>query len=241
MSKNQDRLPREFEGPEVLGELLAASGCELTVEEVVDEFECAVEEGTPGHEIIGLLWELEPAFESPTAARRTFSNLFGLWDRVAAGAVADLIQLPELAAAGPISPAHAEHAWRAFDRLSDRDQASARDQFDNGQDAVVAFVMEHLGSASEAALSTALELAFETWWIIHRLREATGRTDRTELTALLEAETPPAEPEPALAGLTVVSLWERAADDETPLPEDEIPLIESVIRAVRIALIPTGH
>ena len=175
MTEASNRLQRRFDGPEVLSQLLADSGCELTLDEVIDEFECAVAEGTPGHEVISLLWERKPRFPAPAVARRTFSNLFGLWDRVAAGAVADLVQLPELEPNGPITAAHADRAWREYDTFSARDQARARDRFDNAQSEVVAFLTARLTQASAVAMEAALELAFETWWISQSVRAKSRR------------------------------------------------------------------
>jgi hypothetical protein len=241
MTQPNNRLQRHFEGPEVLGGLLADSGCELTLDEVIDEFECAVEEGTPGHEVVSLLWEREPRFPTPAAARRTFSNLFGLWDQVATGAIADLVQLPELAAKGPITAAHADRAWREYDAMSARDQTRARDRFDNAHSEVVAFLTGRLAQASAVAMEAALELAFETWWISQKVRAHPRLASYAELVDIVERETPEPEPEPALAGLVTVSLWERAAEDEAPLSEDEIPVVEAVIHAVRVALSPVGR
>ena len=46
------RLKREFEGEEVLTTLLQDSQCDFTFDEVVEEFECGIEEGSQAGEIV---------------------------------------------------------------------------------------------------------------------------------------------------------------------------------------------
>jgi hypothetical protein len=241
-SKGADaRLPRKYEGPGVLGELLTASGCELTVDEVVEEFQAAVEEGSTAPDVIPLLWELEPAFGSPDQARRTFSNLFGLWDAVAADAVADLVPLGDLIEdpAAPLSPRFVDAAWRRLDDLDGKDWRRARDQFDNVQAELGTFVFEALRDADPVAQEVAMDQAFETWWILREARGSVPRPDRATLRAALEAEDA-AEAEPALGVAATTALWEQVADDEHPLPEGDVATVERVLRAVRCALSPRG-
>ncbi len=233
------RLQRTYEGPEALTELLETSGCELSVDEVVEEFGCAVEEGTQAAEIIPLLWELEPQFADADAARRTFSNLFGLWDEVAKGQTEGLVLLPELDPNAPLTPAFVERAWMRLDELPDPDVARLRDTFDNVQADVGAFVFEQLQSLGDLAVGTALELAFELWWLCLEARGEVRPITRATLTAAhAEPDDPESEPEPALAGLVTTTLWEQAAHDEAPLPEDAIPRLERALRALRHALAP---
>jgi hypothetical protein len=42
--------------------------------------------------------------------------------------------------------------------------------------------------------------------------------------------------EPALASLTTATLWEQNADEERPLPEEDISTVERVLRVARRAL-----
>ncbi|MCA9538189.1 MAG: hypothetical protein KC620_04845 [Myxococcales bacterium] len=235
------RLPRHFEGPEILAELLEASGCDLTVDDVVEEFQCAVEEGTAAHEVIPLLWELEPKFRSPDAARRTFSNLFGLWDEVAADARGELISLEGLDPDAPLKPEHVDRAWFELDELDRPAWRKARDRFDNLQFDLHSFVFEHLAGLTDVAIETALDLTFETWWICERLRGAdrVPRPSRAALDAACELDVEAeAEPEPGLAAIHTARLWEQAADETRPLPEEAIAPIERVLRAVRTVLAP---
>lgn len=234
------RLERRYEGPEVLGGLLEQSGCELSVDDVREEFECAVEEGTQASEIMPLLWELEPRFASPEQARRTFSNLFGLWDAVAQEAVGDLV-MPEQDPDAPLSPEFVERTWESLCDLGKAEIRRARDRFDNRQSDVAAFVFEQLAGAGEVAQETALDLAFESWWIAERARgeDRLGRLTRTALEAAFDVEDDPsAEPEPALAAMVTTALWEQAADEERPLSEADLPAVERALRAVRWVLAP---
>lgn len=233
------RLDRTFEGPEALGALLADSGCALTVEEVIEEFICAVEEGSPAGEIIGLLWEVEPKFPTPAVARRTFGNLFGLWDAVVAEQRdPGLVELSTLDPDAPLSAAAVDRAWRALDDLDPRDWQRAQDRFDNCQSDIGPFVFGRLSDQAPVAISTALELAFETWWILehHRGPDAVRATALTWLNDMADDADPGPEPEPALAGMATTALWEQAADEAQPLPETAIPLIERALFTIRRAL-----
>ena len=237
------RLERVFEGMEALAELLDMSGCDLTAEEVVEEFHCAVEEGTLAHEVIPLLWEQEPIFQNTDQARRTFSNLFGLFENIAQDSMAELVPLPTLDPDAPITPEHADRTWRVMEGLSDSDWRRSRDRFDNRQAEIGTFVFEQLQHLDQVAIEAGLILAFEAWWILEAIRgEARLRQPSRQLLNHVfgENEGSAAEVEPALAIQASTALWERAADEEIPLGESDIPYIETVLRAVRIALTRDG-
>lgn len=238
-----DRLPRIYEGPDVLGPLLEQSGCELSVDDVVEEFACALEEGTPAGAIIPLLWELEPRFPDPQTAKRTFSNLFGLWDAVDAELTAEhgpLVDLGELDPDAPLSSRQVDRASARLGELDDRSWRKARDRFDNHQSDVATFVFECLAEHDPVVVETAVDLAFETWWILEESRGAARvpRAGRGALKAAFDAEDDGGESEPGLAGLVTAALWEQAADEDRPLPEASIPLAERALKAVRRALTP---
>ncbi len=221
----------------MLERLLGQSGCELTMEEVVSEFACALEEGTQASEIIPLLWELEPRFASPAEARRTFANLFGLWDDLAQEAMGDLVQIPGLDPSAPLTPAFTDHAWRRLEQTAEADVQRDRDRFENSQSDVGAFVCEQTSNLGEVATESALELAFETWWLLREARGEIPAATRAVLAAAhAEPDDPDSEPEPALGDLVSVTLWEQAAEDERPLPEEAIPAVERLLRAVRRVL-----
>lgn len=240
--RSTDRLARIYEGPDVLGPLLEESGCELTVDEVVDEFMCALEEGTPAGELIPLLWEIEPRFAHAAEARRTFSNLFGLWDAVDAeltAAQGPLIELGELDPSAPLTRRVVDRRWAELDTLESKAWRRARDRFDNHQSDVATFAFEQLDGHGDVAIEAAIDLAFETWWILEKTRgaDAVHRAHRGALVASWAQEDDGSEPEPGLAGMVTASLWERAADETRPLPEIVIPVVERVLKAVRRALI----
>lgn len=235
-----ERLARVYEGPAVLGELLSASGCELSVDEVVDEFACALEEGSVVGEIVPLLWELEPRFGTAEEARRTFSNLFGLWDAVAAELdLGGEVSLGVLDPSAPVPVGVVDRMVGELEGLEEKGWRQARDRFENVQGEVGVFVFERLGDEVDVAVEVALELAFETWWVLDRVRGASGvrRATRAGLAKAFEAEDDGREPEPGLAGLATAVLWEQAADEERPLPESVIPRVERVLKAVRGALV----
>ncbi len=230
------RLERVYEGPDVLGQLLADSGCELTVDEVTEEFVCAAEEGTPGSEIVPLLWELEPRFPNAETARRTFSNLFGLWDAVAAEMAGDLVALPVVDPDAPLTPEFVDRAWQKLDATPEREQRATRDRFDNVQGDVTTWLFEELQGYGDEVAEAALELAFELWWLQVEARGAAPRGTRAALVAARDPEGLHPEPEPALASLVTTTLFELAADEERPLPESAIPAVEAALRAVRRVL-----
>lgn len=236
-----ERIERVYEGPEVLGPLLVASGCELSVDEVVDEFMAALEEGSVQGEIIPLLWELEPRFADPGTARRTFGNLFGLWDAVERELeLGGEVALGELDPDAPVAARVVDRVWAKLDSLDERAWRRARDRFDNHQADVATFVFERLVGEEAVVIETALDLAFESWWILEDVRGASGvpRASRGALVGAFEAEHDGVEAEPGLAGLATAVLWEQAADEERPLPEGAIEGVERVLKAVRWVLSP---
>lgn len=236
-----ERIERVYEGPEVLGPLLSGSGCELSVDEVVEEFVCALEEGSVQGEIIPLLWEMEPRFADAGVARRTFGNLFGLWDSVAKElGVGGEVALGDLDPSAPVSDRVVDRVWGKLDSLDERAWRRARDRFDNHQGDVAAFVFERLADQDGVVVETALDLAFESWWILEDVRGAAGvpRASRVVLEGAFDAEDGGGESEPGLAGLATAVLWEQAADEERPLPEVGIGVAERVLKAVRWGLSP---
>lgn len=239
MKKSIEKLERRFEGMDILNDLLSQSGCELTAEDVVEEFHCAIEEGSLGHEIIALLWEQEPTFESPAVARRTFSNLFGLYEQMASDAVIDLIQLPDILPGQALTSDHCDRAWRVLDALTESDWRRARDEFDNRQAEIGTFVFEQLQHLEQRSVEAALTVTFEMWWILKSMRTQHGlaQPSRSTLESLRAKDSALlTETEPALAVHVSTSLWEQAAADEDPLSEAHIPLIEAVLCCARIAL-----
>lgn len=229
------RIERVYEGEAVLAGLLKASGCRLSVSDVQEEFLAALEEGSPSAEIIPLLWEGEPRFKGADEARRLFGNLFGLWDLVARE-LGEEDEAVEQDPNAPLGPRFVERAWGELDGLSEREHQRERDRFDNLQFDVAAWVFERTKGQSEIAQELAQDLAFEMWFIATRARgdERVVRLKRAALEAAFnDADRIAEEPEPALAALVSAALWEQAADEERPLPEDDIAAVEGVLRALR--------
>jgi hypothetical protein len=238
--KMPKRLERAYEGPEALARLLQTSGCKLSVDEVQEEFLASLEEGTPAAEIIPLLWEAEPRFKTPELARQTFSNLLRPVGSGGQGAR----RRRGRARAGPAEPLSAtfvDRAWLELDGLSDKEIRRARDRFDNVHHDLAVWTFEQLKAVSSLGQELALDLAFETFWLCERARGEKGvpRARREALDAALnDADRLAEETEPALASLVSATLWEQAADEETPLPEADIPAIENILRAARQVLAP---
>jgi hypothetical protein len=138
-----DELDRHFEGNAVLNELLAQAGSLADAQDVYGAFVEAVQINAPPAAVIEALWEDEPRFASPQIAKRTFSNLLGLYDAVLAGSPKEAlglasspkkhtrrIELPEPLVNGDITPAQLD-AYLQY--LDDRQQERTRllHQFDN--------------------------------------------------------------------------------------------------------------
>ena len=239
MTNKNRSLERRYEGTVALTTLLEQSGCRLNEADILEEFRCGVEEGSEPSDIIPLLWECEPQFQSPEAARRTFSNLFGLWDLIHKEQVGDLITLiPATDIERPLTPAYTEQLWKAFGRLSDADFKKVHSRFENQSGGLGQYLLNALSSTSSHGMEISFQLAFESWWIIDQVE--TSEVPLPSLAQCLSTQTTLDEGsidrEPALGQLVKTALWEEAADDE-PLDESEIPTIEHALRVVRNALL----
>src|SRR5687767_901145 len=78
-------IERAFEGRAVLDELLQAAGAPLDTDGVAVRMREGLRAGEPTSAVIPSLFNGEPHFPDPSLARRTFQNLLGLWDLLAAG------------------------------------------------------------------------------------------------------------------------------------------------------------
>ncbi len=235
------RLERRFEGPEILNDLLRKSGSEHTVDDLRFEFEAALEEGTAPGEVIALLWDDEPHFDSPEMARRTFMNLFGLYDSIAAETgVFDLNPDEEEDDHRGLSTLQVESLWNRLEDLPSRDQKRTYNRFDNQCADILAFLYDVLKPQGDLAIETASELAFESWFILSEGYKkplslpGIGLLSKLHKTPCEMIE----EPEPAIAALVHCTLYEKAADDESPLPEEAIEPIEAALLTVRRLLRP---
>ncbi|HVP68767.1 MAG TPA: hypothetical protein VMT17_16050 [Anaeromyxobacteraceae bacterium] len=220
-----DGFEGTYEGPEVLSALLADAGSPYGAEEVADHFREAQAAGEPRSDVIPSLFPDEPRFASPVHARRLYSNLFGLWERIASGQGAeDVPAAAEAPRAAPppergsvdgreLPPAFVEAAWRWLAALSERETNRLRDRFSNTQPDVDAW----LGDADlpETGGLAAHDLVFETWAMFDQaFDERLAAVDWQELEEL-QAEPPPLESvQPALADYVAEQL--DNLEDEDP-------------------------
>lgn len=241
-------LPRHYEGKGVLQALLQASGSELGAEAVAVRFgEVLARRGTPD-EAIPSLWAGEPRFASPDLALRAYGNLFGLWDRLAAGlpaepgAVASEGQVAERAPAprpdplgeGPLTEAFVESAWRHLADLSPRETERLAHRYENTQPDLFEFVRLE-GGEDAAVVDNADTLVFELWAMLELARPDPGR--RALRSSEIEAAKKRSDaPEPALARYIDEALTEAELDDERPLTPAQSGQVGLIARAAARAL-----
>jgi hypothetical protein len=237
-----------YEGPEVLRSLLQKAGSPQTAEEVAAAFSRAVKAGEPRAEVIPTFFPQEPRFGSPEEARRLYANLFGLWDRIAAGLgphddAPEVVPeppppppLPERGAVpGTILPADlVEAVWKHLAAGPPREVQRARDVYENGQPDVVAF-LEAI-DLPEAGGAAALDLAFEAWAMFDRaFGERLGTVEFRDLRELAR-EPPPVDVEqPALAAYVGEQL-DVLEDEDEGFGADERVVVERAVAAVIAAL-----
>jgi hypothetical protein len=243
-NRDRDEGSSGYEGPEVLTELLARAGSPHGAEEVAEHFRSAVAAGEPRSDVIPALFPEEPRFASPDEARRLYANLFGLWDRVAAGLGAGGDE--PVAAPPPVRPdrgsvdgrvlppAFVEQAWRWLAALPERESSRLRDRFQNLQPDLDAWLSEV--ELPEAGGIAAHDLAFEAWAMFDlAFDDRLGDVDWKELREL-EAEPPALEGvQPALAAYVAEQL-DNLEDEEPGFGAGERAQVERVVAAVGTAL-----
>ena len=236
-----------YEGPEVLSALLARAGSPHGAEEVAVHFRAAVAAGEPRGEVIPTLFPDEPRFDSPDDARRLYGNLFGLWDRVAAGLGAEddapvggeeppHAPAPERGAVDGkvLPPAFVEQAWRWLAALPGREMTRLRDRFQNLQPDLDAWLGEV--EVPESGGLAAHDLVFETWAMMDRaFDDRLGDVEWKDLREL-EAEPPALESvQPALAGYVAEQL-DNLEDEDPAFGLAERAQVERVIAAAGAVL-----
>jgi hypothetical protein len=237
--------PAAYEGPEVLTALLARAGSPHGADEVAEHFRVAQAAGEPRGDVIPAIFPEEPRFESPDAARRLYANLFGLWDRVAAGlGLEDDAPVPVEAPPQPpdrgtvdgkvLPPGFVERFWRHLAALPEREVSRLRDRFQNLQPDLDAWLSEV--ELPEAGGLAAHDLAFEAWAMFDRaFDDRLGDVDWRELRDL-EAEPPALESvQPALATYVAEQL-DNLEDEEPAFGATERAQVERVVAAVGAAL-----
>jgi hypothetical protein len=234
-----------YEGPEVLTALLARAGSPHGTDEVAEHFRTATAAGEPRGDVIPSLFPEEPRFESPEAARRLYANLFGLWDRVAAGLGVEADE-PVPAEAPPpapdrgsvdgrvIPPEFVEQAWRYLAALPERELSRMRDQFQNVQPDIDAWLNEV--ELPEVGGVAAQDLVFEAWAMFDRaFDDRLGDVDWRELREL-EAEPPALESvQPALAAYVSEQL-DNLQDEEPDFGAPQRAQVERVLAAAAASL-----
>ena len=241
-------LVHVYEGPEVLGELLRRAGSPHAAAEVAAVFRRAHEAGEPRSSVIPGLFPAEPRFDSPDAARRLYGNLFGLWDRVAAGLGAhddapEVVPeppapppLPERGSAegDDLEPELVEAVWRALAAAAPREVQRRRDRFANVQPDLLAW-LEATPLPDSGGLA-AMDLAFEAWAMFDQaFGDRLQVVDYRELREL-EREPPPLqETQPALAEYVQEQL-DNLADEDPAFGAAERAQVERVLAAIAAAL-----
>jgi hypothetical protein len=242
-----------YEGPEVLTVLLRKAGSPHDAAEVAGMFVTAQGAGEPRSAVIPALFPDEPHFESPEAARRLYSNLFGLWARLAAG-LGPHDDAPEVVpepppppplpvrgiAAGRAVPAEiVDGVWRHLAAAAPREVQRRRDRFQNVQPDLVAWL--DAAPLPEAGALAALDLVFEAWAM---LDQAFGdRLDAVafrELRAREEEPPPLEESQPAVAAYAAEQL-EILADEDAAFGSAERAQVEKVVAAAIAALTAAVH
>lgn len=232
-----------YEGPEVLTALLERAGSPHDAEEVAAIFVRAHRAGEPRSAVIPALFPEEPRFDSPEAAQRLYSNLFGLWARIALGLgvhgdAPEVVPepapppLPERGATpgDTLPPWLVEAVWRHLAALPPRELQRRKDRFQHVQPDVVAW-LEATPLPESGALS-AMDLAFESWSMFD---EAFGdRLGTVELRTLRELEKePPGIPDtqPALAAYVEEQL-DNLSEEDPDFGAAERAQVEKVLAAM---------
>jgi hypothetical protein len=237
-----------YEGPEVLGELLRRAGSPHGAEEVAAAFRRAHEAGEPRSAVIPGLFPEEPRFDAPEAARRLYANLFGLWDRIAAGlgphddapeVVPEPPAPPPLPERGSVEgdtlePELVEAVWRHLAAAAPREVQRRHDRFANVQPDLLAW-LEATPLPDSGGLA-AMDLAFEAWAMFDQaFGERLGTVDYRALREV-EREPPPLEEtQPALAAYVAEQL-DNLADEDPAFGPEERAQVERALAAAAAAL-----
>jgi len=237
-------LSRSYEGAAVLEALLAASGAAHPIDAIKAVFQQAQADGASPSEVFPALFEGEPHFASPEDARRLYGNLFGLWDRVAAGELEEPRARPEKPAAPAViaPPAEIEGkvlpdgfvqaALGALTTLPEKERTKQRDRFEQRESAVCEAIRE-LGLPPGAELA-GLDLAFEVWLLCGwALGARAGRTDFVRL-----QKPAPRGSQPALERFIAEWLGEAELDEEEPLTSQDRAKLEPLLRQAAEQLAP---
>jgi hypothetical protein len=235
---DEDQLARRFDGREALDKALKQSGALGDVDDVVQAFRTAVEQGVPPQPVILALWEDEPRFASPADAEQLFANLLGLYELVASKDPFDLgarharverikkEKTPPPVALGDAVPdtEWLEAAWRYLEDTS-KERERLGHAFDNRQDALVSVI--DAAGVSDAGFAVCRELAFEVFALLELGGLRLGSVDEADVPAEASSTLPD-----ALVRWVEDGVIEAEAADEQPLPVDEQPVVQAL--AIRL-------
>jgi hypothetical protein len=213
------------------------------VEEVKALFAEALATGAQPSEVFPDLFEGEPRFSSPQAAQRFYGNLFGLWDRLAAGHSEEpKAERPERPAPPPALPqpallgrppedAFVEECFRYLASLQDRDRRRLRDRFEQREsDLIQAIASLKLEASAE---DVGVDMGFELWVMAElALGPKVGRTDFGKL-----RQPPPAEINAALARYLEEWLEEATLDERDPLRAEDRARLQPMLQAAIAQLV----
>jgi hypothetical protein len=249
-SKGEDSagVAHVYEGPEVLSALLAKAGSPEDADAAAARFVRAQAAGEPRSAVVPTLFADEPRFATPEEARRLYGNLFGLWDRLAAGLGAHddapavvpepppLPPLPERGAVpGNLLPADlVESVWKHLAAGPPREVERRRDRFQNVQPDLAAW-LETVPLPESGALA-AFDLAFEAWSMFDQaFGERLRAVEFRELRALGEEPPPAEEVQPPLAAYAAEQL-DVLADEDPAFDAAARAQVEKAVAAVVAAL-----
>jgi hypothetical protein len=241
-------LGHVYEGPEVVSELLRRAGSPHDAEEVAAAFRRAHEAGEPRSVVIPGLFPSEPRFDSPEAAQRLYANLFGLWDRVAAGlgahddapeVVPEPPEPPPLPDRGSaegdtLDPDLVDAAWRHLAALAPRELQRRHDRFANAQPDLLAWL--EATPLPESGGLAAMDLAFESWAMFDQaFGDRLAAVDYRDLRELEKEPPTLEETQPALAAYVAEQL-DNLADEDAAFGEPERAQVERALAATIAAL-----
>lgn len=246
MSKKRNVFSREFEGLDVLEELLQIANASLDARGVIARFREAQSKGEPAQRVVPTLFSEEPRFPDPDYARMLYQNLLGLWDALEAGEAVDAPkraarpEKPKKQKAQPPPPFGEEgpsaewvdEALRYLQQVDERGMDRLVHAFENRQDGLLQYLEEQ--NLSEDAWGTARSLFFELFSFVELGWPAGVRSlGAADLDAAEKSHvTIPA----ALQAYADEVLAEVETDDEAPLTPDEAGLLRTLTRRALKAL-----
>jgi hypothetical protein len=232
----------------VLTALLARAGSPHDAAAVAVVFARAQAVDEPRSAVIPGLFPTEPHFESPEAARRLYANLFGLWERLAAGLgphddAPEVVPEPPSAsplptrgmASGRTVPADVvEAVWRHLAASPPRDVQRRRDRFQNVQPDLAAW-LDAAPLPGPGALA-ALDLAFEGWAMLDQaFGDRLCPVEWKQLRAIQDEPPPLEQSQPAIA-LYAAEQLDILADEDPAFGAAERAQVEKVAAVALAAL-----